>query len=306
MVDEQRADFSGDLNAAYQAARRQFAQAPRHWGGINLALEAMATNRLHEVLRTARLRDTTTAIGRDYFGWYAVEAGALHLLGEYRKELDVALERLRRFPVEAQSLDLEIAARAAIGQQDEVTRLLDQATGKPAGWDGGPGLAYVEFLAHGHEAMARAILPRVLSTYEGFATRPGAVRADSVAFATALFAAQNYGRSREWWQRLASVQDTSGEARRNLAYLAAREGRRDAAVHESDQWELHPPPYSPGQVPYWRAQIAADLGDKAGALALLRRAFAEGYPFSPAIHRDIELRSIWNDPGFRDLMRPKD
>jgi tRNA A-37 threonylcarbamoyl transferase component Bud32 len=306
MVDEQRADFSGDQNAAYQAARRQFAQAPRHWGGINLAWEAMQTNRPHEVLRAARLRDTTTAIGRDYFGWYQLEAAALHVLGDHRKELDVALERRRRFPVEAQSLDLEIAARAAMGQHDEVTRLLDQATGKPTGWDSGPGLAYVEFLAHGHEGMARAILPRVLSTYEGFATRPGAIRADSAAFATGLLAAQNYGRSREWWKRLASVQDTSGEARRNLAYLAAREGDREAAAREIGQWELHPPAFSPGLVSYRRAQIAADLGDKSGAIVLLRQAFAEGYQFSSSIHRDIQLQSIWNDPGFRDLIRPKD
>lgn len=305
MIDETRADFSGDRNAAYQAARRQFAQAPRHWGGINLAGEAMQSNRPHEVLRAARFRDTTTAIGRDYVGWYALEAAALHVLGEYRKELEVALERLHRFPDEAQSLDLEIAARAAMGQQDEVTRLLDQAA-KPTGWEGGPGLAYVEFLAHGHEAMARAILPRVLSIYEGFATRAGADRGDSTAFATALLAAQNYGRSREWWQHLASAQDTSGDARRHLAFLAAREGSRDTAARESDQWGLHPQPYSPGLVSYWRAQIAAGRGDKAGAVALLRQAFAEGYEFSSSIHRDIELQSIWNDPAFRDLMRPKD
>jgi serine/threonine-protein kinase len=306
MVDQQRADFSGDQNAAYQAARRQFAQAPRHWGGINLAWEAMQTNRPHEVLHAARLRDTTTAIGRDYFGWYQLEAAALHVLGDHPNELDVALERLRRFPVEAQSLDLEIAARAAMGQQDEVMSLLDQAAGKPTGWDGGPGLAYVEFLAHGHEDMARTILPKVLSIYEGFAMRPGANRADSVAFATALFAAQNYRRSRELWQRLASAQDTSGEARRNLAYLAAREGDRGATTREIDQWELHPPPLSPGLVSYRRAQIAADLGDTPAAVALLRQAFAEGYQFSPSIHRDIHLQSIWNDRGFRDLIRPKD
>jgi hypothetical protein len=154
--------------------------------------------------------------------------------------------------------------------------------------------------------MARVILPQVLSIYEGFATRPGAVRDDSVAFATALLAAQNYGRSREWWQRLASVQDTSGEARRNLAYLAAREGDRDAVARESDQWELHPPLFSPGLVSYRRAQVFAELGDKPRAIALLRQAFAEGYPFSVTIHRDIHLQSIWNEPGFLDLMRPKD
>jgi hypothetical protein len=69
---------------------------------------------------------------------------------------------------------------------------------------------------------------------------------------------------------------------------------------------LHPPAFSPGLVSYRRAQIAADLGDKSGAIVLLRQAFAEGYQFSSSIHRDIQLQSIWNDPGFRDLIRPKD
>lgn len=197
-VDMARAELSGDRNVAYQAARRLFEQAPRHWGGINVAFAALHTNRPREVLRAARLRDRSTAIGREYFGCYRLEAGALHLLGEHRKELEVAFERRHRFLVESQSLDLEIAARAAMGQLDEVTRLLDQATGRPTGWEGGPGLAYAEFLAHGHDDAARAMLPRALSTYELFATQTGATRDDSTAFATALFAAKDYRRSREW------------------------------------------------------------------------------------------------------------
>ncbi|MBI1723880.1 MAG: protein kinase [Gemmatimonadetes bacterium] len=305
-LDLELAWRSGDRNAAYQAARRLFEQAPRHWGGVNFATAALAINRPRDALRAARLRDTSTAIGRDYFWWYALEADALHRLGRHQRELGVALERRQRFPAEPQSLNLEIAARAAMDQQDKVTRVLEQATGKPTGWDGGPGLAYVEFLAHGHDEAARAMLPRALSTYEGFATQTGAMRADSVAFATALFAARDYRRSREWWQRLASARDTSGEAQRNLTFLAAREGGRERALRESEQWAVNPPPFHPGRVSYRRAQVAAELGDKPRAIALLRQAFAEGFPFGVGIHRDIHLQSIWNEPGFRDLMRPKD
>jgi hypothetical protein len=149
------------------------------------------------------------------------------------------------------------------------------------------------------------MLTRALSTYEGFATQTGATRADSIAFATALFAARDYRRSREWWQRLAA-RDTSGAAQRQLTYLAAREGDREQAMGESEQWTVNPPPFNPGVVSYRRALVAADLGDKPRAIALLRQAFAEGYAFGVGYHREIHLQSIWNEPGFQDLMRPKD
>jgi tetratricopeptide (TPR) repeat protein len=295
--------LSGDQAMEYRAARRLFDRAPRGYA-YALAVTANRTHRPHEAVRAAMRRDTTSMEGREWFPWYAVTTAALHLVGDYRRELVVALERRRRFPVEALGLDLEIAARAAMGQLDEVRRLLNQATGKPTGFDGGPGLAFTEFLAHGQESAANAILPQVLSIYEGFATQPGAVRTDTVAFATALFAAKDYRRSRELWQQLAA-QDSSGQAHRALALLAAREGDRERALRESEQWQ-NPVPFFPGLAFFRRAEVAADMGDRPRALAMLRQAFAQGYPFNSAIHRNFHLQSIWSEPAFRELMRPKD
>jgi serine/threonine-protein kinase len=131
-VDWLRAWLSGDMAMEYNTARRLFDRSPRT-AAYQLAVTALRTNRPREVLRAAAFRDTSTTWGREWFAWYSVQAGALHLLGEHREELDVALERRRRFPVEVGGLNLEIAARAAVGQLDEVTRLLDQATGKTGG-----------------------------------------------------------------------------------------------------------------------------------------------------------------------------
>jgi hypothetical protein len=305
-LDLEQSSRSGDLAAAYQAARRLFEQAPRHWGGVNFAAAALSINRPKEALRAARLRDTLTAIGRDLFSWYELETDALHRLGRHRQELEVALERRQRFPAEPRSLNLEIQARAAVNQLADISRLLDEATGRRTGWSGGPGLAYMEFLAHGHDAAARALLPRVLSMYEAFATQPGATRADSIAFATALFAARDYRRSRELWLPLAMAHDTDGEAHRYLTYLAARQGDRERATRESEQWAVNRQPAAPGEAPYWRAQVGADLGDGPRAIALLRQAFAEGLPYTLEIHRDIHLQGVWNESGFMDLLRPKD
>jgi hypothetical protein len=90
-----------------------------------------------------------------------------------------------------------------------------------------------------------------------------------------------------------------------MTYLAAREGDRARAISESGKWQRRGPQAPPGEVTYWRAQVAAGLGDGARAITLLHQALAEGYPFISEIHRDIYLESIWTEPGFREFLRPK-
>jgi hypothetical protein len=96
-----------------------------------------------------------------------------------------------------------------------------------------------------------------------------------------------------------------------LGVIAARTGDRAAAQRISSELEarkldvLFMPLSS-----YWRARIAAALGDERTAIALLRRAVAEGYLPLPSVaggflHAEPDLRLLLSNPEVRELVRPK-
>jgi serine/threonine protein kinase len=64
-------------------------------------------------------------------------------------------------------------------------------------------------------------------------------------------------------------------------------------------------PYLFGEHLYWRACIAAHLGEKERAVALLKEAFSQGRTYGVNLHRDINLEPLWDYQPFKELLRPK-
>ena len=56
---------------------------------------------------------------------------------------------------------------------------------------------------------------------------------------------------------------------------------------------------------YWRAGIAAHLGDLDAAISLLRDAVAAGYPQTIRLHSDGVLEPLWGSEAFREFLRPR-
>jgi hypothetical protein len=65
-------------------------------------------------------------------------------------------------------------------------------------------------------------------------------------------------------------------------------------------------PHLFGNETYARACIAAQLGEKDRAVALLQRTFGQGFFFQTSVHRDLELEPLRGYPPFEELIRPKD
>ena len=63
--------------------------------------------------------------------------------------------------------------------------------------------------------------------------------------------------------------------------------------------------YLHGDPSHARARIAAALGDRQQAVALLQRAFAEGRPFDMDVHQNMDFESLRDYPPFPDLLKPK-
>ena len=64
-------------------------------------------------------------------------------------------------------------------------------------------------------------------------------------------------------------------------------------------------PYLFGSNTYGRACIAAILGDKEQAVALLKESFLQGREFGTGVHKDFAFESLWDYPPFIEFLKPK-
>jgi hypothetical protein len=60
-----------------------------------------------------------------------------------------------------------------------------------------------------------------------------------------------------------------------------------------------------GSNTYWRARIAALLGEREQAVALLRAAYAEGQKWWLPLHFEPDFDSLRDHHPFHELLRPK-
>jgi len=85
----------------------------------------------------------------------------------------------------------------------------------------------------------------------------------------------------------------------------ARRGDREGAMKISDELAAIDRRFLFGRHTYWRACIAAHLGEKERAVALLRESFSQGRSYRVGLHRDINLEPLWDYQPFKELLRPK-
>jgi TolB-like protein len=279
------------------------------------------------VSRPREARDALMAIDpergwmRGWFSYWVGRGMARHQLGEHEAELADAEAGRRQYPASIAPIDAEVRALATLGRRRELDASLDQVvTMTPAGgWDAGSVFAVgaLEANVHGHEAWVPDIRRRALAWYAGLpATERDRDReASTFGLTWVLYSVQA-------WDELAArvdwlARDAPGDLRW-VAYrgvIAARHGDRPAAVRAdsilaaSGSTErltaIGAPGRSLAQSRYPRAQIAALLGDRDRAVALLRDALAHGLPFTIYLHTDPAMSSLHGYPPFDALMVPK-
>jgi hypothetical protein len=60
-----------------------------------------------------------------------------------------------------------------------------------------------------------------------------------------------------------------------------------------------------GEPSFYQALIAAQLGRTGRALQLLRQALADGLSVGDLLWKSSEFESLWDNPEFQELVRPK-
>jgi tetratricopeptide (TPR) repeat protein len=90
-----------------------------------------------------------------------------------------------------------------------------------------------------------------------------------------------------------------------LGIAAARAGDRRTADEMSARLTGHHVRHVYGVWTYSRARIAARLCLRDEAIELLREAIFEGFSDYMQLHQDADFRSLWDDPEFQEILRPK-
>jgi tetratricopeptide (TPR) repeat protein len=288
----------GDLAGALQTARQL--------GGMDLVVVAFRSNHPLEAIQA--LDDVDPGLN-DY--WFFLTASH-HMLGDHEAEL-VAARRARQGDRDRLSrVYYEVRALAALGRVEEVNARIDEAlTMRPEpDWWGAHSTVMsagaIELRAHGNRAAAIEVAQRAIDWLMDRPAEEAATRAHRARLAAAYYRAERWDEARALYEQLA--QEFPGRIfyRGALGTLAARRGDREEALRISDALVGLTGPYDFGEEFYWRADIAALLGERDRAVSLLRDAFARGFPFSQYNpHADKDLESLRDYPPYQELVRPK-
>jgi tetratricopeptide (TPR) repeat protein len=312
----------GEWDRAFELANSRFAVNPVWWR-LQLVVVAQITGRAHRAVEVSREPEPTSippGTGPD-IGTYLMRGYALHQLGRYREELQVAREIARRWPgEELYSRTHEVMALVGLGLVDSLRVKLSRWEGSPepkAEWAGTRALiAGHELMAHGHEREGREMLAGTLPFYRRLRESGEGGGATFWSEVAVLQATGSLGEARRLIQaalRTSTDVTDSVNCLGALGGLAADQGRRAEAVRYDRMLaavnrRADVSPVLSGFVTFTRAQLAARLGDKQGAVRLLEQARRRGDDSAAhtSVHRDPAFASLRDYPPFQRFLEPRD
>ena len=309
-MDYTEALLRGDREANLRTTRQIVAFTPKR--SIAIYINASAANRNNyprEAVAVLSQYDPNIPAMKDWSrNYWGVLTTAHHMLENYKRELKDARRGRRQFPDSLLMLAHEVDALAALGRTKELQRLFDESKTLPPMRGYSPGdimlRAGRELRAHGFKGDSIRVLSEAL---EWFKSRPEQEKG-SVGYrssrATTLYVLGQCAEAKTMFEGLQT------DAPDDIAYLgyigatAARMEDREGAARVSKQLEEDQRPYLFGNPTYWRARIAALLGDREGAVNLLRQATKEGFSYS-SIHPTEDFESLADYPPYIQMMKPK-
>jgi tetratricopeptide (TPR) repeat protein len=306
------ADVAGDLGARLIAAREMMRLAP--------ASPEAATLVAGSALRLGRNVEALSALGRvdperglllfqpSYWNMSAV---ALHNLSRYREAAAAARRGLRQSPGEWALWRAVVGSLAAEGDYDAaLAASRERVPGDPfpaynAAWFAAT--AAGELRGHDHERLAVRLLDSLADHPFPLSTDSGQVIYDWVMRGEIDYQAGRWAAADSALRPLEGrLKDDLWLAGR-LATIAARLGHRADAERMSAALRDRPAAYLHGRQTFWRAHIAAALGQREAAVLLLRDAYAQGYPMNDDYdvlpHADRDFAELLHDPAFLGVMR---
>ncbi|HZD04692.1 MAG TPA: hypothetical protein VE173_07235, partial [Longimicrobiales bacterium] len=299
------ADLQGRRGDAYRAAQAfERAAAGASPSAIAVAArEAGRFNRPKEALGKLRHIDTDHGWLRNFTLFWEEWAGAFHVVGDHRAELDKALEARARFPESPEAIRAEVRARAALGQPEEVERLVEEAMSSFQDGAEAADVAWVgaqELAAHGQvpaAAATRGVALEWLAHCESLTAEGNLLRV------RLLLESGDAGGARRLLETLPPLRDLNWLALQGL--VAASLGDTTTARDAGARLEAMDNPYLSGQHLLHAAGIRVALGEPELAVQTLRRAFAAGLPHGVDLHALPVFAPLVERRDFRGILRPR-
>lgn len=309
-LDYRLAYVAGDRESALRAIRRAAEIAPGSKAVYNLALELFEANRMREARETLESLDPARGPMRGWLGYWRLLTGAHHIEGDHRRERRAARRAREVLPDHIGALLLEVRAEAAVGHHEALNLLLAEAR-RPSTDGSGESVGHLmavaamELRAHGYVDRGEAMFRRAADWYGELPvdTLSETVRAEH---ARLLYALERWDEAEAMYSALAAAHPERISHRAQLGLIAARRGDRAAAAEVGAWLADLDHRYRFGEHTYYRATIAAVLGERNTAVMLLREAFGQGYPQgSMIVHRDFDLENLLDYPPYEPLMQPQ-
>jgi predicted Zn-dependent protease len=159
--------------------------------------------------------------------------------------------------------------------------------------------------AHGQKEAAIQILNQAVQWVENRPQKEKAAAAYRYGLARTLYALEKWDEAKTLFEGLHNELPDDVYYFGYLGSIAARNGNREEALKISQELKDNKTPYLYGNPVFWRAKIAALLGDKEGAVNLLREAIKQGYSY-PSLYLDPQdFESLKDFPPYQQLTRPK-
>ncbi len=309
-LDLTQAALRGDNETKLRLSRQGFSDLAQEQYWSNLcAQNAIGFNYPQEAIAALSKYNPYDPVWKDrsHYYWQALTR-AHHMLGNHKRELKEARRGRKQFPELLSILSYESRALAALGRTKDLQKLFEESRTLPPQSGYSPGRIMLtagrELRAHGYKEESARVLNQALQWFEARPSEEKASEGYRDNQAITFFVLGKWAEAKLLFEGLHSdVPDIIAY----LGYIGAIEaqaGDKEEALKISKQLEENKKPYSFGTPSYWRARIAALLGDKEGAVSLLREATKQGYAYSN-IHPTEDFESLADYPPYVQLMKPK-
>ena len=308
-VDYRRALMAGDHQGALRAVRLVAAEEPASKAVYNHALQAMQAGHLDEAEQALRTLPSRGGPMRGWVSYWDLLGAIHHLRSDFPAELEAGREARRANPRRIFAVLPSVRALAAEGKTAEIESLLREARQLPADPSASEATllaeAAEELRAHGRTPDAVRYWERSLLWRSAHPPRAEEHAASQFLRAQTLYALERYAEATSVADSAMAGPAASVDRVGLRAVLAARLGDRNLARDLVRKLAAEPRPYSFGVPTVWQARVAAVLGQRDSAVALLRAAFAEGREYDLWLHRDVDFEGLRGYPPFVALTLPK-
>ena len=302
-VDWLLANVRGDLETTHRLTK---AEAARDSAWVPLWLTAFHALYLNRPRETVKILNALEPAQTWAPKWMAL-AAAHHALGEFDEELRTGQHADSLFPGRFVSAELRaLAAKGDVRRIQIIVDSVERASTDTAFTTADQMLAVaIELRAHGQDSAAAALLARALKWTSAQPPHFRLQRNVRRTTAGIFFAARQFDSAQTRYTELAAEDTSTIMLLGRVGSSAALRGDTATANRISEQLARTTRPYTFGEPSYWRAAIAASLGQREAAVRLITQALGEGARKMPEIHRLEEFQTLRDYEPFKELLRPK-